>query len=59
MASDSGMVTHQCFCGGVTFKVLVTFQNYEIATYSTDMYCEGCGSRHRSPTLVDKPMEGT
>jgi hypothetical protein len=52
---DLGMITHVCICGSVLWKVLVTFDDYEIASYSLDMYCAECGAKAIAPTLVDKP----
>jgi hypothetical protein len=52
---DLGMVTHVCPCGSDTWKVLVSFDDYEIATYSLDMYCASCGNKARAPTLLDDP----
>lgn len=49
------IITHQCFCGSDTFKLLVTFDDYEIASYSTDMYCAGCGAYFGAPTPIDRP----
>lgn len=51
---DLGMVTHVCLCGSKTWKILVTFDDYEIGSYSTDMYCFDCGCRAKSPTPLDK-----
>jgi hypothetical protein len=52
---DLGVITHVCTCGGNLWKVLVTFEDYEIATYSLDMYCSECGARAIAPTEVDRP----
>lgn len=48
-------VLHVCSCGGNLWKVVVTFDDYEIATYSTDMECLECGTRAKAPTPIDKP----
>ena len=52
---DLGVVCHTCVCGGELWKVLVSFEDYEVATYSLDMYCVACGTKALAPTLLDKP----
>ena len=54
---DLGVTTHVCVCNGELWKVLVTFEDYEVATYSTEMYCDGCGAKALAPTLLDKPND--
>lgn len=54
---DLGCVTHTCVCGCDTWKILVTFDEYEIATYSLDMYCFNCNSKARAPTALDNPED--
>lgn len=51
---DLGTITHQCVCGSVLWKVLVTFDDFEIATYSLDMYCADCGAKAIAPTPLDR-----
>ena len=48
-------ITHVCPCGGELWRVVVSFDNYEIATYSTDMECIECGTRAKAPTPIDHP----
>lgn len=55
MALDLGMVTHICPCGEDTWKILVSFEEYEIASYSLDMYCISCGNKAIAPTILDDP----
>lgn len=52
------IVTRQCVCGSETFKILATFdEDYEVASYSTDMYCVECGRYWGTPTPLDKMEE--
>lgn len=51
----SDTVLHECVCGGRAFRLVVTFDNYEIATYSTDMECLECNTRCKAPTPIDRP----
>lgn len=50
-------VVHMCYCGCSVFKILATFDDFEIATYSTDMYCADCGTKYKTPTELDRPNE--
>lgn len=52
---DLGMVTHVCVCGCDTWKILASFDDYEISTYSVEMYCVSCGNKAIAPTLLDHP----
>lgn len=52
---DLGVVTHECPCGSNLWKILVTFEEYEIATYSLEMYCAMCGNKAKTPTPLDIP----
>lgn len=49
-------VVHVCVCGNRVFKIYATFDDYEIATYSTDGECIQCGARFKVPTEVDRPL---
>lgn len=51
----SDTITHVCACGSELFTVIVSFDDYEIATYSTDMKCLECGTLCKAPTPIDKP----
>lgn len=51
----SDTITHVCPCGSELWRVVVTFEDYEIATYFTDMECIECGTRAKAPTPIDKP----
>lgn len=55
VALDLGMVTHVCPCGSDTWKILVSFEDYEIASYSLEMYCVSCGNKALAPTPLDDP----
>lgn len=55
VALDLGVVTHVCTCGCDTWKILASFDDYEIAMYSVEMYCASCGNKARTPTLLDHP----
>lgn len=54
-AIDLGMVTHVCVCGSDTWKILASFDDYEISTYSLEMYCVSCGNKAVTPTPLDHP----
>ena len=54
---DLGVTTHVCVCNGELWRVLVTFEDFEVATYSLDMTCVSCGARALAPTLLDKPND--
>lgn len=51
----SDTIMHTCVCGSALWKVVVSFDNYEVAAYATDMECLECGTRALTPTPVDKP----
>jgi hypothetical protein len=51
----SGMILHECPCGANLWRLLVTFDDYEIATYFTEMECAVCGTYATAPTPVDRP----
>lgn len=51
----SDTIVHVCPCGSNLWQVVVSFDNYEIATYSTDMQCLECGTRAKAPTPIDHP----
>ena len=51
----SDTITHVCTCGSNLWHIVVSFDDYEIATYSTDMECLECGTRAKAPTPIDKP----
>lgn len=55
IALDLGMVTHVCVCGSDTWKILASFDDYEISTYSCEMYCVVCGNKAITPTILDHP----
>lgn len=48
-------ITHICPCGNSVFKIYATFEDYELASYSTDGECVECGSRFKVPTPLDRP----
>jgi len=49
----SGIPTHACPCGCTQFKILASFEDGEIAWYTTTGYCYSCGARVTVPTAVD------
>ena len=51
----SDTIIHTCPCGSDLFRLVVSFDNYEIAAYSTDMECIECGTRAKAPTPIDHP----
>jgi hypothetical protein len=48
-------VLHTCVCGSKWWNVQVSFDEYEIASYLTDMACALCGQKAKAPTLIDSP----
>jgi C4-type Zn-finger protein len=49
-------VHHECpVCESNIWNVKVIFEDYEIATYFTEMECSVCGSFAKAPTPIDKP----
>jgi hypothetical protein len=56
--STRGIPSHECLnCGSDTFKILVKFEDYEIAWYTTSGYCAACGAEVTVPTPLDNPLE--
>lgn len=51
----SDTILHICVCGSNLWNIVVSFEDYEIATYSLDMECLECGTRAKAPTLIDSP----
>lgn len=51
-----GIPSHQCLCGCDTFKILAKFEDYEVAWYALQGYCDGCGSPVTVPCPLDDPM---
>ena len=51
----SGIIMHECVCGSDMWKIVVTFADYEIASYMLDMECFHCGTRATAPTPIDHP----
>jgi len=55
-AVDLGdMILHECICGSNEFRIIATFDDYEIASYFTDAECLHCGSKFKCPTAIDRP----
>jgi len=51
-----GIPTHECpVCQSRTFKVMVVFENYDIAMWGTEAECYECGTRVTVPCPVDSP----
>lgn len=51
----SDTVMHTCVCGSNLWRVVVSFEDYEIATYALDMECLECGTVAKAPTPIDNP----
>ena len=49
-----GVPTHACPCGEMTFEILAVFEDYEIALYTTEAKCHGCGALVTAPTPLDR-----
>jgi len=43
------VITDECTCGNTWFKLLVAFDEGEVALYMTDMECLACGTRWHAP----------
>lgn len=48
-------IVHVCHCGNSVFQIFATFDDYQMASYSTDGECVECHSRFKVPTPVDRP----
>jgi hypothetical protein len=48
-------VLHQCLCGSNMWRIVASFEDYEIACYALDMECIECGSLAIAPTPLDDP----
>jgi hypothetical protein len=46
--------THECVCGSGVFKALVSFDDYDIASWSLIGYCVVCDSKVTLPCPVDR-----
>jgi rRNA maturation protein Nop10 len=54
----TGIPTHACpNCGGITFRILASFDNYEIAWYTLTGYCYECGTKVTVPCPADADPE--
>lgn len=51
----SDTIVHVCVCGSELFHLVVSFDDYEISAYSTDMECLECKAKCKAPTPIDKP----
>jgi hypothetical protein len=51
----SGIIMHECICGSDMWRVVVSFEDYEISSYMLDMECFHCGTRAKAPTPIDNP----
>jgi hypothetical protein len=49
----TGIPTHECMCGSNLWRVICSFQDYEIASYFEDMECVCCGTRAQAPCPLD------
>lgn len=51
-----GIPTHQCLnCGGNQFKIMASFEDYDIAMWGLDGECFDCGAPVTVPCPVDSP----
>lgn len=51
-----GIPSHECLnCGSNMFKIVATFEDYEVAWYSLQGYCYGCGAAVTVPSPLDDP----
>ncbi len=51
----SDTITSVCPCGCKLFRIIASFDDYEIASYSTDGECLECGTYVKVPTPIDNP----
>ena len=51
----SGIITHECICGSDMWRLIVTFEHYEISSYLLSMECFHCGTWATAPTPIDNP----
>jgi hypothetical protein len=47
-------VRHVCDCGSFVWNIKASFDDFELATYFTDMECAACGSYAKAPTPLDR-----
>ena len=47
--------THECVCGCGLFKALVSFDDYDLASWSLVGYCASCGAKVALPCPIDRP----
>ncbi len=53
-----GIPTHECpQCGSNMFRVVVIFEDYQVAMYETTGQCVLCDSLVTVPTEIDRPQE--
>jgi hypothetical protein len=50
------MILHECPCGSNMWRIIASFEDYEISTYFTDAECVFCGTRAKVPTPLDRPL---
>lgn len=50
----SDTIMHVCPCGSTLWKIVVSFEDYEISAYMLDMECLECGTRAKAPTPLDR-----
>lgn len=55
MSLDLDTITETCICGSNLWKIVVSFDDYEIAMYTLTMYCYNCNARAIAPTPLDRP----
>ena len=53
-ANYRGLPTHACPCGEKVFRILATFDDYEISMYGLDAECNSCGALLTAPCEVDR-----
>lgn len=52
-----GVPTHECFtCGGRLFRIVASFEDYDIALWGLDGECASCGAPATVPCPVDDPF---
>ena len=50
----SGIITHECICGSNMWRLVVSFEDYEISAYLLEMECTFCGTIATAPTPLDR-----
>ena len=53
-ADYRGLPTHACPCGEKVFRILATFDDFQISLYVLDAECNACGALLTAPCELDR-----